>query len=58
MNTLLASGSYPWTVIRMSRRDEYMKALEAASVNGQITPLAQFIAQEMREWAPERAGKA
>jgi hypothetical protein len=35
-----------------------MKALEAASVNGQITPLAQFIAQEMREWAPERAGKA
>jgi hypothetical protein len=58
MNTLLASGGYPWTVIRMSRRDDYMKALEAASVKGQITPLAQFIAQEMREWAPERAGKA
>jgi Fic/DOC family len=48
MNTLLASGGYPWTVIRNSRRDEYMKALEAASVNGQITPLAQFIVQEMR----------
>jgi hypothetical protein len=31
----------------MSRRDEYMKALEAASVKGQITPLAEFIAQEM-----------
>ena len=49
MNTLLASGGYPWTVIRMSRRDIYMKALEAASVKGQITPLAEFIAQEMQE---------
>jgi hypothetical protein len=49
MNTLLASGGYPWTVIRVSRRDVYMKALEAASVKGQITPLAEFIAQEMHE---------
>lgn len=57
MNTLLASGGYPWTVIRMSRRDAYMKALEAASVKGQITQLAEFIAQEMREWTPEREGK-
>lgn len=57
MNTLLASGGYPWTVIRMSRRDTYMKALEAASVKGQITPLAEFIAQEMREWSPERESK-
>jgi len=57
MNTLLASGGYPWTVIRMSRRDTYMKALEAASVKGQITPLAEFIAQEMHEWSPERDTK-
>jgi Fic family protein len=56
MNTLLASGGYPWTVIRMSRRGEYMKALEAASVKGQITPLAAFIAQEMREGAPSGQG--
>ena len=49
MNTLLASGGYPWTVIRMSRRDAYMKALEAASVHGQIKPLAEFIAQEMHD---------
>lgn len=58
MNTLLASGGYPWTVIRMSRRDDYMKALEAASVKGQITPLAEFIAQEMQEWLPRREVKA
>ena len=57
MNTLLASGGYPWTVIRMSRRDVYMKALEAASVKGQITPLAEFIVQEMHEWSPERETK-
>lgn len=57
MNTLLASGGYPWTVIRMSRRDAYMKALEAASVKGQIRPLAEFIAQEMLEWAPARGHK-
>jgi len=58
MNTLLASGGYPWTVIRMSRRDEYMKALEAASVEGEIKPLAEFIAQEMQQWAPAREGKS
>ncbi len=57
MNALLASGGYPWTVIRVSRRDAYMKALEAASVDGQITPLAQFIAQEMAEWSPERESR-
>lgn len=54
MNTLLASGGYPWTVIRMSRRNAYMDALEAASVKGQIKPLAEFIAQEMHEWSPDR----
>ncbi len=54
MNALLASGGYPWTVIRMSRRNAYMDALEVASVKGQIKPLAEFIAQEMREWSPER----
>jgi Fic family protein len=48
MNTLLASGGYPWTVIRVSRRAEYMQALEEASVRGKITPLAAFIAQEMQ----------
>ncbi|WP_234197255.1 Fic family protein [Pseudacidovorax sp. NFM-22] len=58
MNTLLASGGYPWTVIRMSRRDAYMQALEAASVQGRIGPLAEFIAQEMEEWAPTRESKS
>jgi hypothetical protein len=57
MNALLASGGYPWAVIRVSRRDAYMKALEAASAQGQITPLTEFIAQEMAQWSPEHEPK-
>ena len=49
MNSLLASAGHPWTALRMSRLEEYMKALEIASVKGQVKPLAEFIAHEMRQ---------
>jgi len=52
MNAMLASGGYPWTVIRLKRRAQYMAALEAASVQGEIKPLVKFIAQEMRAGTP------
>ncbi len=55
MNTMLASGGYPWTVIRLKWRAQYMAALEAASVQGNIKPLAKFIAQEMRAGTPRAA---
>jgi len=45
MNTMLASGNYPWTVIPVERRDEYMKALEEASVNNNIEPFTLFISE-------------
>ena len=48
MNAMLASGGYPWTIVRMKSRDKYMSALEAASVGGDIKPFANFIANEMR----------
>jgi hypothetical protein len=48
MNALLATGGYPWTVIPVAKRDTYMSALESASVAGNITPLAEFIANEMQ----------
>ena len=32
MNTMLASGGYPWTVISVEERNTYMAALEEASV--------------------------
>ena len=54
MNTLLASGGYPWTVVRVSRRATYMSALEQASVHGDIQPLAVFIAEEMAQWTGDR----
>ncbi|OGC91553.1 MAG: hypothetical protein A2W25_03690 [candidate division Zixibacteria bacterium RBG_16_53_22] len=47
MNAMLASGGYPWTIVRMKNRDQYMHALEAASVGGDIKPFANFIALEM-----------
>ncbi|AYD46572.1 Fic family protein [Arachidicoccus soli] len=43
MNAMLASGGYPWTVIPVERRDEYMQALESASVNQDIAPFAAFL---------------
>lgn len=55
MNAMLASGGYPWTVIRMARRAQYMAALEAASVEGQIQPLATFIAEELAAGATKPA---
>lgn len=51
MNLMLASGGYPWTVVRLSRRDAYLNALEQASVHKDIAPFADFIAREMRvDW--------
>ena len=43
MNVMLASGGYPWTVIPVQRRKEYLAALEAASVDGDIEPFAKFL---------------
>lgn len=48
MNALFASGGYPWTVIRVENRAEYMAALETAGVESNIEPFVRFIEQEMR----------
>jgi len=45
MNTMLASGGYPWTVIPVEERNEYMAALEEASVDGNIRPFAEYLAR-------------
>ena len=45
MNVMLASGGYPWTVVPLERRGEYMAVLEEASVNQNIIPLAEFLAE-------------
>lgn len=53
MNAMLASGGYHWTVIRVEYRGAYLSALESASVDLDIRPLATFIAKCLREGVPE-----
>lgn len=48
MNVMLASGGYPWTVIPVERRTEYMEALESASTESNIEPFAGFLAGLIR----------
>ncbi len=43
MNVMLAGGGYPWTVIPLQKRDNYMAALESASVEQNIAPFAMFL---------------
>ena len=43
MNVMLAAGGYPWTVVPVEGRDQYMQALEAASVEQNIGPFTGFL---------------
>lgn len=43
MNSMLASGGYPWTIVPIDKRQDYMTALEQASVGQNIVPFTQFI---------------
>lgn len=47
MNVMLASGGYPWTVIRGHDRDDYLAALESTNVDQDIEPFAQFVAKQV-----------
>jgi len=53
MNAMLASGGYPWTVIRVEDRDAYLQALDRASIDGNIEPFCMFIAERV-QWSLER----
>jgi Fic family protein len=44
MNTMMASGGYPWTVIPVGDRNAYVNALEKASVGEDIAPFTDFLA--------------
>lgn len=43
MNVMLATGGYNWVVIPVKRREEYMSALEMASVKLDILPFTKFV---------------
>lgn len=49
MNAMLASGGYPWTVIPVEYRDDYMQSLEQASVYQNIKPFAAFLAHLVKK---------
>ena len=55
MNALLVTAGYPWTVVRVKCRAQYLEALEAASTGGRIELFAAFIAGEMRARPEERS---
>ena len=44
MSVRIAVGGYPWMVIPLERRNDYMAALESASVDGDIGPFTGFLA--------------
>jgi hypothetical protein len=57
MNAMLASGGYPWTIVRLSERRRYMHALEKASVDADIRDFAAFLAGEMKvDWRARKKG--
>lgn len=47
MNIILTAGGYPWTIIQVESRNDYLNALECASVKGNIGPFAEFIKSQM-----------
>lgn len=49
MNTQLISGGFPWTIIKVEDRKEYMSALENASTKNDISDFAGFIARKVNE---------
>jgi len=58
MNVMMASGGYPWTIVRTEKRSQYLAGLEAASVEHNILPIATFIQEEMTvDWSKEPAGR-
>jgi hypothetical protein len=48
MNAMLASGGYPWTVIRVEDRAAYLALLDRASIHTEIGPFAEFIAERVK----------
>jgi hypothetical protein len=49
MNAMLVPGGYPWTIIPLERREEYMQSLESASSGRDIVPFARFVASLVRQ---------
>lgn len=58
MNAMLASGGYPWTIITVDTREQYMATLEQASVHRNIKPFAEFLGDFVRNSLKGKSGRA
>ena len=56
MNAMLASGGYPWTVVRVDDRTRYLRALDNASIDLNIEPFAVFLAERVAWSAAHEPG--
>ncbi len=56
MNVMLASGGFPWTVVRVEDRDAYLTVLEEASMESNILPFSKFIAERVY-WSVDQVGE-
>jgi fido (protein-threonine AMPylation protein) len=57
MNAMLASGGYPWTVVRVEDRNAYLAALDRASIDADIRPFAAFLAERVN-WSLDQAARS
>ncbi|MCK4609106.1 MAG: Fic family protein [Gammaproteobacteria bacterium] len=48
MNTFLAAGGYPWTVVRVDNRSQYISTLEQTHLQFDLKKFTKFIATEMK----------
>lgn len=49
MNVMLAAGGYPWVIVPVEKRHDYMVALESASVDRTIVPFTDFLGKLVRD---------
>jgi len=49
MNAMLASGGYPWTIVRVEDRSRYLRALDRASIDLDIEPFTSLLAERLEE---------
>ena len=49
MNAMLASGGYPWTIVRVEDRTRYLQALDSASIDLDIEPFTSLLAERLQE---------
>lgn len=48
MNLMLVSAGYPWTIIHVTDRAEYMKSLDTVAADNDIKPFTEFIVRQMK----------